>query len=232
MNFLDFTFDFLFPKKCLLCERISNQCPCLHCESQLIKINSPLCASCGMPFGFGQDDHLCAACIKGVYFDWHRSAVVYENPVSRYIHQLKYFSRMDLTFLFEGLLAPLLKNPLPFMADVIVPVPLSQRSLLKRKFNQSEFIGQIISKKVGVPCDTSLLFKSRDTPRQVKLTRSERLDNLSGAFRVSEQVLNKRILLVDDVMTTGSTINECARILKKGGAQWVGAITIAMTIEK
>lgn len=114
-------------------------------------------------------------------------------------------------------------------ADIVIPVPMTKRSLLRRGFNQSALIAREISKWKGMPLDIDCLQKTKETAPQVGLRAEERMKNLRGAFSVSDDLRGKKVLLVDDVMTTGTTLRECSKALLKAGAESVACLVIART---
>lgn len=147
---------------------------------------------------------------------------LYEGALREAIRLLKFSSIKRLARPLGGLLSGL---ELP-EADIIVPVPLEKSSLKKRGFNQTLLIADALSKSCGVPLGSGVLFKIRKTPPQVGLPREERLRNLRGAFE-ARGVKGKRVILVDDVITTGATCTECSRALYRAGAEEVTAVVLA-----
>jgi ComF family protein len=148
---------------------------------------------------------------------------LYEGVLQEAISQLKFHSvkrlskplgRLLLSFDLSGI-------------NGIVPVPLSMKRLRERGFNQSLLIARIVSKEKGIPMLIDILLKEKETPPQTGLSAKERLSNLKGAFEVKGNIEGMRLLLVDDVMTTGATITECAKVLMKAGAKEVIALTLA-----
>jgi len=141
---------------------------------------------------------------------------------------LKYQGRISLApFLAENMGTELLRRPEHLPADLIVPVPLHPVRLRERTFNQAELLARALSKKLAVPCESDLLIRCRSTRPQAELNRQERTRNVRGAFdlRGEARVKGLRILLVDDVFTTGSTAEACARLLKSAGARTVVVVT-------
>jgi ComF family protein len=147
---------------------------------------------------------------------------LYEGALMEAIRLLKFSSIKRLARPLGELLAGL---ELP-EADLIVPVPLEKASLKERGFNQTLLIADALSKRCGVPLGTGVLFKIRKTPPQVGLSREERLKNLRGAFRAND-LKGKKVILIDDVITTGATCTECSRALYRAGAKEVTAVVLA-----
>jgi ComF family protein len=186
----------------------------------MIRINkSHLCPSCGRLAKYSK---FCGSC-RG---DLHLNGVIYasrfEAPVAELVHWFKYESMQRIgDFLAEIVLESLEERELPDN-PLVSFVPLHWEKFLKRGFNQSEHLAMIIAKELNIPLVASLTRK-RSTKSQMKLKRVKRLENLAGAFKIKnpQAVCGKNVLLVDDVMTTGSTLNECAKVLKSAGANKV-----------
>jgi ComF family protein len=226
----------LFPPLCHLCREFIPQAGevrlCLDCLAKAPPICSPLCSCCGHPFsGAGSADHLCGPCITAPPpFSVARSALLYENSTKELIHQFKYGKRVMLRRPL-GLLAASQLDAFAdtFKADLILPVPLHKRRLRERGFNQAILLGEIFSKRWQVALSRNNLRRTRWTEPQVNLGATERAANVRGAFAIvcEKEILGKRIFLVDDVYTTGSTAKECSRILMKAGAAEVAVLTVA-----
>ncbi|MBV5317229.1 MAG: ComF family protein [Desulfobulbaceae bacterium] len=228
--------DLLFPPFCLGCERWleSSRLPlfCSDCLSQLAVIQAPNCRCCGVPFLVGAD-HLCGDCLTAHYaFDLARSLWPYQPPVSTLIHALKF--QGNLTGLATlGWLAAGSDCIKQFVEpDLIVPVPLFLGRLRERGFNQALVIAQGCFPQWRNRIDSGVLFRTRATVPQSSLSGKERRRNLHKAFSLSDfsKVKGKRILLVDDVFTTGSTINECCKTLRLAGAARIECFTLARSL--
>lgn len=228
--------DLFFPPVCALCEEALCSGPlCAGCleKFEAKKITSPLCTSCGIPFpSSGANDHECGGCINGnIPFIRARSAYTYDGAVLEAIHKLKYRGKVTLACPLGALIAgaAILPEAAP---DLIVPVPLHKKRLRHRGFNQSLLLSREVSKALCVPLDYINLKRVRETEQQINLTALERVRNVSGAFEAgrTEIFKGKKVLLVDDVFTTGATITECSRVLKKAGAT-VFALTLARAVK-
>lgn len=173
---------------------------------------------------------LCAACRMGLFaFSAARSFAVYEKALVRAILLLKFERIEPLGGWFAAELADLVRRWPPELAtDVVVPVPLHRRRLQERGYNQAEMISKPLAKKLALP-HKALLERIKPRPDQHLLTLRERWDSVRGAFatRPSSQVDNLRVLLVDDVMTTGATLDACAKVLRHAGAKAVVGLTVA-----
>jgi ComF family protein len=197
-----------------------------------LKISPPRCASCGLPFqNFDKDsEHLCGNCMQQMPpYSGARSFGYYTAELSKLIQELKFQGRKNLV----GLLAPLLAATF-FDSwdrsdfDFIVPVPLHPKRQRERGYNQSELFARSLARYTAIPYSSALL-RVRSTLPQVGLTDTQRLENVRKAFhcRKPQEILKTRILLIDDVMTTGATVASAAQALIDGGAGRVSVLTLA-----
>jgi len=231
--------DLFLPRRCAGCRntwlRSAEGFWCERCRAGLPWITHPLCPRCGRPYPASapSPDHPCGDCLHGAYpFDSARSATLYTGVVRDRIHQLKFGCRIEWAPALAELLADTWgRAPLPEVR-LILPVPLHLKRLQERGFNQSGLLAKTLAKRLGLPFSHDLLRRERWTEPQTRLSRRERLTNVKGAFRVKDamRVEGKSILIVDDVFTTGTTLSECARALKKGGAAEVHALTVARAL--
>lgn len=229
-----FFLDTLFPIRCLSCQKEG----CWICDKCFRKIAlkkdqfCPICEKKTTPSGF-----TCFKCRKKFNIDGILVSLSYQNKlVSKAVHLFKYRFIEDLSnSLGKAMLSAILSSELP-IPDIIIPVPLHQRRLRWRGFNQADLLAQFISPKItpGFPIlfESNCLVRQRYTFPQMKIKNySARQKNIQNAFKVpggkANQIKNKRILLVDDVATTGSTLFECAKTLKKSGAREVFAVVVA-----
>ena len=218
--------DWIYPPVCVNCGK-AGALLCDECLSKLPKVGKHFCSLCGKPL---QPRHFCRHCGNAEFhFKASRAPYLYDGPVSVMIKKLKYSGMLGLVPLLSGLLADYWKE-LNWDPDLIVPVPLSKKRRGERGFNQSEMIGRDLSRRIGVRCDPRALMKQRDTVQQVGLDAAERRENLSGAFAAEPSLVReKQILLLDDVMTTGSTFSECTNVLLEAGAKSVSCLSVATT---
>jgi ComF family protein len=188
-----------------------------------------------MPFlGEGPSPHLCSDCLSDIHqFDRARAAGIYRGLLREIIQRFKYEGK---TFLARPL-AQLVTHIAAGLADyqdlkLIIPVPLHPRRLRQRGFNQASLLARQLGSNLGLPVDYSLLKRSRWTEPQTGLSRKQRAKNVKGAFALINQkkVGGKGVLLLDDVITTGETVNQCVRVLKAGGARKVVVLTVARTV--
>lgn len=233
--------ELLFPSLCLSCSRVLLEkkghpfCPA--CYSGLRFITPPLCPSCGIPYPAQEGpDHVCGECLlKKRHIGAARSLGVYESVLHEVIHDFKYGGNLTLGERMGRLMAD---HDYPSFRicdySLIIPVPLHPRRLRHRGFNQSLILAREIARRHGIAMDFCAFTRAVDTESQAGLQKEERRSNIRQAFRVTnpERIRGQTILLVDDVYTTGSTLGECARTLLKGGAEAVGALTLARAVRE
>ena len=224
-----FVINLIFPVYCLICKKeLSYQTDtylCDACKKSIIPITGKVCNKCGRPFING----ICGICReKQFYFSKARASVIYDGSVRECIHFFKYNKKTYLlNTLFEVFLLP---DSLDFLGcDLIIPVPLHWIRQYSRGFNQAELIGRKFSKRFNIKLSKTSLKRTRATPSQTGLSLKERTKNIKGAFSVrnSQKLNGKRILLVDDVMTTGATVNECSKVLLQAGVGEILVYTLA-----
>jgi ComF family protein len=232
--------DILFPPRCHFCKVFIPDADDLHlcarCLGACGVIRSPLCNRCGVPFytDLGED-HLCGRCIdRQPPFTAARAAFLFEGPVRELIHRLKYNRRVQHRRLLARLAVRRLATFISeSQADLVIPVPLHVKRLRQRGFNQAVLLGEILAREWGLPLIRRNLRRIRWTEPQINLSLAERAANVRGAFSISEPLLvrDKRIILVDDVYTTGSTVSECSRVLNDAGASAVFVVTIGRAMQ-
>jgi ComF family protein len=186
----------------------------------------PLCQRCGKPL-VSSASSICGECLKeDPPFKLARSFGLYEGVLKKAINLLKYQGIKRLSKPLSELILQTLKIP---PVDVAVPVPLHERRLKEREFNQSALIAKYIAKGSGIPLLSDCLIKSKDTVPQVGLNMKERRKNIKKTFEIKDRnpLNGKDIMLVDDVFTTGATVRECSKVLKNAGARDIYVITIA-----
>jgi len=222
----------LFPPACPCCKGITEdhcQPLCRECFTQLKFIETPYCSCCGRVFYGNGENHLCGVCLQSPWaFDKARSFFIYEKIIAKLIHDLKYsgettgISALRWLSKQSDLLGDL-KTP-----DLIIPVPLHIKRLRKRGFNQSLVLARNLFPEEKEKIRHDILLRKADTPTQAGLSGSKRRKNLKNAFAVQQipEVTGKTILILDDVFTTGSTANECAKALKAADCKRVEVVTI------
>jgi len=235
-SFIKSLIDFIFPPICYICgkpfssEKEVGMCP--HCISQIKYIGSPLCSKCGKPF-YSEvlTDHLCGDCLtRRRYFNRARAVGYYDGILIKAVHLLKYKLKNHLAFPLGNLMAHRMESFLTGANyHLIMPVPLHPKRLRKRGFNQALFLARLISRRYKIPLDGYTLTRRKWTKPQVGLSEQDRRDNVKGAFLLlkSDKVLDKNVLLVDDVYTSSNTVEECSKVLIKAGADRVDVLTLA-----
>jgi competence protein ComFC len=223
-----------FPPNCAICgsDTAAGDHLCEACASEIESIREPYCSKCSSPFhGAITEKFVCANCgDREQHFECAVACYLSTGPVRDFIHGFKYQGKTMLRNVLAGWLAESLDDPRiagrPF--DALVPVPLHHIRRREREFNQAQVLAELVAPKAGKPVWNALR-RIRSTPTQTRLDRAERMENLSGAFVVRKpaQVRGRHLLLVDDVFTTGSTVEECSRVLLKAGAASVRVITVA-----
>ena len=228
-----------FPANCRLCEELlvdARRLPlCDNCLSSFVEIPPGSCDICGLPGTFDpefpKEQSICADCEEHRFgFQVARSFGFYEGLLARAILLLKHEQIVPLGKWFAERLAELVRKEAERLtADVIVPVPLHRQRSRERGFNQVDLFGQPLSKLLNLPYEAVLLMRSRPRPEKHLLRSEERWEAVRGAFamRKGGRVDNLRILLLDDVMTTGATLDACSRALREAGAKSVLGLTIA-----
>lgn len=229
--------DACFPPHCAVCEEAVEAAGnlCASCFSQLRQIGRPHCECCGVPFAHALDAGLCAGCVgERPGYDVARSAWVYNEVSGALVTSLKF---RDRTAGLDAYAAAMARAGAEVLqgADIIMPVPLHWRRLMHRRYNQSALLMYALAPYVrGAVMDVRNLRRVRHTVPQTRLKGADRLKNVKGAFAVRDEsvVRDRVVVVVDDVMTTGATIEACTRALKEAGAREVRVLTLARTLRE
>ncbi|MDP4278937.1 MAG: ComF family protein [Dehalococcoides mccartyi] len=221
----DTLLDLVFPQQCLACGK-EGKLFCAKCSGSLSYITPPVCTLCGHHTG---DDGVCPMCLSGrVHLDGLRSVFNFEGGIAQAIYALKYHNLRSVAPLLGDFLADYLKqNPIP--ADIVVPVPLHPSRLKYRGYNQSLLLARELCRRTGLKLDEHWLERSLSSAPQARTkSRAERLENVKNAFIFKYPTTTApRVIIIDDVATTGATLNACAATLKEAGALSVWGLTIA-----
>jgi len=222
--------DMLYPPRCVACGRIGSYY-CRSCREDLHFIDPPVCFRCGRPLTEPGLCHICRRTISPL--DGARSVLFFGGSVRFAIHALKYRNMPQLGRLLGAIMTGYI-GPNSIHAQIIMPVPLHPERLKMRGYNQSALLALEISRHTSVPINGTALIRHRHTRPQTTLHAQERWENVAGAFSVPrpEIVAGKRIVLIDDVMTTGATLKACAQALKAAGAASVWGFTLARARRK
>lgn len=205
--------------------------------SRLTFLDAPWCDQCGLPFPYPGGSQsvsatLCALCIaRPPVFDRVRAPLAYDDASRSLVLGFKHGSRREMIDQFARWMAMAGRDALD-AAEAILPVPLHWQRLLARRFNQSALLGAALSRRTGLPLETENLLRRRATPSQAGQSALSRRRNVAGAFRVPdrERVAGRRLVVVDDVFTTGATATACARALKRAGASEVSVMTLCRVV--
>jgi ComF family protein len=228
--------DVGLPPLCGACrEAVASTGLCAACWSKLSFIAPPYCERLGIPFPYDPGPGVLSmeAIADPPAYQRARAAVRYDDVARSLVHALKYGDRLDLAPTVGRWMANA-GQELTREADAIVPVPLHWRRQWARRFNQSALLAEIISRATGVPVAHSALKRVKATPQQVGLSQSERALNVQGAFRVPAEskstIAGQKLVLVDDVLTSGATVDACARALLRAGAASVDVLVFARVV--
>lgn len=216
-RFFKYVIEFIFPPFCILCDgqlSLNDKLVCRSCLIDLKKVE-----------GIVREGVIDFDCIDEI-----RAGVYYDTKLQTLIHHFKYQRALGLADAFADMLAPIILENAPWRAsDLLIPVPLHKVKFRERSFNQSEEITKALSDKVDIPCSADVLLRRANTESQTQMADAqERVKNMANVFVVknTHAVSGKTIILIDDLITTGSTANACARVLKQHGAQKVYVLTV------
>jgi ComF family protein len=225
--------DLVLPRLCAVCrEPVTGQGLCPACWSKLSFITRPYCERLGVPFVYDPGPGILSmeAIAAPPAYQRARAAVRFDEISRALVHSLKYGDRLDLAPMMGRWVAHAGREVLA-EADALVPVPLHWRRLWARRFNQSAMLAAAVAAESGIPIAAGALKRVKPTAQQVGLTRNERATNVQGAFRVPPEgkpaVVGRKLVLVDDVLTSGATVEGCARALLRAGAANVDVLVFA-----
>lgn len=222
--------DLVYPPHCLICRAEGGSYLCAKCIEEIDLIKPPFCRKCGGP----TESYLCEECrAREYHFECSRSAGIFDGNLRQAIHSLKYLNHISMAEPLAEIMAQGFRDTgLAGKADIVVPIPIHASRAIRRGFNQSEELAKGFCRRVHLPVEPHVLHKAKKTKRQMELPFDLRLSNIAGSFTVThpERIRGKRVLLVDDVFTTGSTLDEAARVLLESGASLVSAYTLSKSL--
>jgi len=229
--------DLVCPPKCQVCGQFSAELFCDTCRASVSPIQPPFCRRCGRAFDpKSAAGSLCGECRRDAFhFDIARATATHTGALRRAIIAFKFSGRRRLQQPLGQMLTDFINQPTsgegmdPAGLDVVVPVPLHEARERVRGFNQSLLLAERVADDMGRPLRPDVLVRRRHTQPQIDLTPARRRDNVRGAFAVTlpEAVTGRAVLLIDDVFTTGNTLSECARVLKRAGTARVVCLTLS-----
>ena len=219
--------DILFPPRCLGCRQFGNWL-CQNCRDKIEVIRTPICYKCRR---LSPDFKICSGCRR--HQPYLNRVIVYsywQSPLKELVYGLKYHRVKPIAEVLGGWLTGIVTNFCPETNLIIVPVPLHQRRMWDRGFNQAELLAEVISQSLHQPL-VKAIRRRRFTRPQFGLTKTKRLTNVAAAFAIAPRyqslIIGRTVLLVDDIVTTGATLNECAKILKQNGAKEIWGLVLA-----
>lgn len=239
MSFLQDILNVILPPRCAVCGEVLSidKGICDKCIEDIDFLSDSICYRCGQPHSSFIDKKghkICGNCLAHPrrLFRFSRSACSYDSIAQKLILNLKFHDRTDLASVLAKMMYVAGKDIFASGVDVIIPVPLHYTRILKRKYNQSALLAKELSRLTGIKVCYNTLIKCKMTRPQVECSGFERLNNVKGAFLLknSEKIKGKRVLLVDDVLTTGSTIKECALTIRKAHPKSIDNLTIARVV--
>ncbi len=247
---IDSVQNFFYPHNCINCHTLlhhetnisihknTNLHLCGQCFSQIHFIEKPYCQKSGLPLAYDYGDNTIFGeelLNQKTYYDHVRACVAFNDLSRKIVHQFKYGDETHLAHFLSQRMHIAAMHFFNSCPDFLIPVPLNYTKLIKRRYNQSALLCNALSGYTGVECDNLSFYKKYNTPSQTGLTLKQRIDNVHNAFDFIEEnrhrIKDKSIILVDDIMTTGATVSECARVLKKYGATKVNVLVFARVLD-
>ncbi len=224
--------DLLFPRRCPICEEIikkKNKYICDKCKDKITYNVEPVCKKCGKSITTFEKEYCRACCTKNYYFDMGVSVFIHKADIKKSIYRFKYSNKREYKdFYINELLKKHIRTIKYWDADVIIPVPLHKNKKIKRGFNQAEILAKELGKRLNIEVNKELLVRDINTSPQKELSLDKRKKNLEKAFKLTYGIVQyKKIILVDDIYTTGNTMNFCAKELKKAGVKKVYFVTLS-----
>ena len=231
---IDAALSWVYPPRCMVCTDILPQNGpkwiCEDCEGLLSPIVKPVCMMCGAPME--SEGAECSACRKRKRVYGNTALFVYEDAVRDVVHRFKYGGCPRYAQGFAKLAAESLEDGFFGGADALIPVPMYDKKRRRRGYNQAEEFSAALSKITGVPTLLDYLKRTKNTRPMAGLTPAERANNLAGAFALGKPLKFKSVILIDDIYTTGETLDVCAGLLARGGAEQIRSLTLAVAVKR
>ena len=233
MNILGTLTDILYPRRCPVCDAIipvKEEKICPACRNKLIVIREPICKKCGKILE-NEEEEYCSDCRKrNLYYNEGRAVFLYDDNMRRSIYQFKYNNKREYAgFYANEILKVLAKDIKRWRGEALIPIPIHKKKRKARGFNQAEVLAGELAGDLQISVRNDIIIREKNTSAQKLLTLQERQNNLKNAFKiVNNDVKLNSIILIDDIYTTGCTINEAAKLLKKTGISNIYFICIAI----
>ncbi len=230
MNLWEMCLGIFYPQTCCFCGKVSTKMMCDSCAGKIQYLSEPICKRCGKPIQKEEQEY-CKDCTDNQFeYEQGRSLWIHQGLVKKSIYHFKYHNRRIYGRWYAQELFRLYGHKLKeWEIDLIIPVPLHKRKKRRRGYNQAEIIAKYLGNLTNIPVDTKTVVRIRNTKAQKHLDNQERKRNLKSAFRVKETWKGaQNVLLIDDIYTTGATINGVATVLKEKGVQKVWFLTISI----
>lgn len=219
----------MYPQKCPFCGKIEKQRICKECRKKILPVEEPRCKKCGKPIREAEKEYCYDCTMIRHVFEEGRSIWIHKEPVSRAVYALKYQNRRIYAKAFGEEMAYQYGYYLrEKKVELIVPVPLHRKKMRIRGYNQAALLAEVLGEITGISVDEDILVRVKNTKPLKQLNDKERRRSIRGAFSVRKSVWAKTIVLIDDIYTTGSTLDEAARVLLKAGAEKVYFLTISI----
>lgn len=224
--------DIIFPRRCPLCDEVipPDEKICPECIGKAELVQEPVCKRCGKPIGNARKEY-CGDCDrKKHFFDSGKAVFVYQGAVQHSLYRFKYANRREYAAFYGKMACIQYARWISRLGvDAIIPVPLHRKRRRERGYNQAELFAKEIGKRTGIPVETKLLYRCINTRPQKELNDQERKKNLKKAFTIAQNIVQlRKVLLVDDIYTTGSTVDAAAECLKVSGIQEVYVLCISI----
>ncbi|NLK98517.1 MAG: ComF family protein [Epulopiscium sp.] len=232
----DLLLDLIYPPRCIFCTSIipiqEERGICRVCKDTLPFIEGKVCQKCGKPIQDSKERTTCFDCVKNTpVYDKGWAVFIYEGMVKEAIYRFKYGGHKEYGKYLGKLMADRIRNQISEEGfDVIIPIPIHKNRKRKRGYNQAEELAKAISRELGIPMDVAILTRVKETKPQSGLSIMQRQNNLKKAFKIADTINldQMKILLVDDIYTTGTTMNYCAGLLKERGAKKVCFLSLSI----